>query len=287
MSIFSSVKHLDAYGRLTGSFYQLNLIYTGHKTRASWKTPARPQAEVLCECFMQGAIPDKTKAEVCNPLIIFTPDQPFVTCRWKIFPHPQLKNIVGKRPTECQSFFKNYCPLRWLKLCTVVFWQKWALLGVRPVKTSRNIFEDDRFWDLSECEEAAFQWQTQQFLQTLLVECVWKHFSTSWRFVLRDLEKIWGSFTAVSAVWGWRGVVLFNFKQHARSSCDTEKTCVGRLKHQFGQGVKGKQFLRYWTKNWTEAARSLLATSLVSVVEWGSEEASETLVDHAWRWAYS
>ena len=27
MSIFSSIKHLDAYGRLTGSFYQLNLIY--------------------------------------------------------------------------------------------------------------------------------------------------------------------------------------------------------------------------------------------------------------------
>ena len=25
MSIFSSIKHLDAYGRLTGSFYQLNL----------------------------------------------------------------------------------------------------------------------------------------------------------------------------------------------------------------------------------------------------------------------
>ena len=27
MSIFSSIKHLDAYGRLTGSFYQLNLIF--------------------------------------------------------------------------------------------------------------------------------------------------------------------------------------------------------------------------------------------------------------------
>ena len=25
MSIFSSIKHLDAYGRLAGSFYQLNL----------------------------------------------------------------------------------------------------------------------------------------------------------------------------------------------------------------------------------------------------------------------
>ena len=45
-----------------------------HKTRGG-----RPR--VLCECFMRGAIPDKTKAEVCNPLILFTPDQPFVTCR--------------------------------------------------------------------------------------------------------------------------------------------------------------------------------------------------------------
>ena len=45
-----------------------------HKTR-----DRRPR--VLCKCLMRGAIPDKTKVEVCNPLIFFTPDQPFVTCR--------------------------------------------------------------------------------------------------------------------------------------------------------------------------------------------------------------
>ena len=46
-----------------------------------------------------------------------------------------------------------------------------------------------------------------------------------------------------SAVWGWRREVLFNFKQHVRSNCDAEETCVRSLKHQFGQEVKGKQSL--------------------------------------------
>ena len=58
--------------------------YTEHKTRGR-----RPR--VLCECFMRGAILDKTKAEVCNPLIFFTPDQPFVTRRWKNCPSPAAK----------------------------------------------------------------------------------------------------------------------------------------------------------------------------------------------------
>ena len=73
------------------------------------------------------------------------------------------------------------------------------------------------------------------------MECVWKPFllqkSVSYLITVCALPaEVLRKF--YSAVWGWRREVLLNFKQHVRSNCDTEETCVRRLKHQFGQGVK-------------------------------------------------
>ena len=54
--------------------------------------------------------------------------------------------------------------------------------------------------------------------------------------------------------------VLFNFKQHVRSNCDAEETCVRSLKHQFDKELKVSNLLLDAISNNKAYGKSLAAT---------------------------
>ena len=128
---------------------------------------------------------------------------------------------------------------------------------------AKEVFRGHGFRDLKWAWKSRVQALTQQFLRTLLVECVWKPFllqkSVSYLITVCALPaEVLRKF--YSAVWGWRREVLFNFKQHVRSNCVAEETCVRSLKHQFDKELKVSNLLLDAISNNKAYGKSLAAT---------------------------
>ena len=119
--------------------------------------------------------------------------------------------MVDKRPTERWSFIKNSCPVVGLT-SAVVFVEKWALTWSAG-QDAKEVFRGHWFRDLKWAWKSRFQVIRQQFLRTLLVECVWKPF-----LLEKSMSYLTGTVGVLpaevlrkfySAVWGWRREVLF------------------------------------------------------------------------------
>ena len=110
-----------------------------------------------------------------------------------------------------QKFFSRI----WLKLYTVVFVEKWALLGV-PVKTPRNFLQGGRFRHLKWAWKGRFRVINATVPSNTFGGACLKAFfgSKPWAtsFVCALPAEVLRKF--YSAVWGWKRELLFNFKQH-------------------------------------------------------------------------
>ena len=154
--------------------------------------------------------------------------------------------MVDKRPTERWSFFKNSCPVVGSNLCCRFHGEMSSIWSAG--EDAKEVFRGYWFRDLKWAWKSRFQVIDATVPSNTFGGVCLKAF-----FVAETRElphhRLFSGLPAevlrkfYSAVWGWRREVLFNFKQHVRSNCDAEETCVRRLSTSSDKELKVSNLL--------------------------------------------